>query len=166
MKKLLTLVIAIIMMMSMTVFAADVEDGEYSCEMDFSGGSGKAYIESPCVVNVENGEITATLVWSSTHYDYMIVNGEKYLNENVGGQSTFTIKIDAFDEDINVIGDTTAMSTPHEIEYVINIHAPKTCDENCLGDRSYAIFAVAVGIILLFAIVTVVSSNKENVKEK
>ena len=34
--------------------------------------------------------------------------------------STFEIPVAAFDTDLTVIGDTTAMSTPHEIEYTLN----------------------------------------------
>ena len=34
--------------------------------------------------------------------------------------STFEIPVAAFDTELTVIGDTTAMSTPHEIEYTLN----------------------------------------------
>ncbi len=83
------------------------------------GGSGKAYIQSPVEVTVKNDAITARLIWSSKNYDYMIVDGVRYENENPGGESTFTIPVATLDEPLTVIGDTVAMSTPHEIEYVI-----------------------------------------------
>ena len=71
-------------------------------------------------VEVENGEAMATIVWSSKNYDYMIVDGEKYLNEaEPDAQSPFTIPVAAFSCELPVIGDTVAMSTPHEIEYMI-----------------------------------------------
>ena len=35
----------------------------------------------------------------------------------------FQIPVEAFDQDIAVIADTVAMSTPHEIEYTLNFHA-------------------------------------------
>ena len=83
------------------------------------GGTGKAYIESPVSVTTKDGRSYATLVWSSKNYDYIIAGGEKYLNENPGGKSTFTIPVDDFDKPLEIIGDTTAMSKPHEIGYVI-----------------------------------------------
>lgn len=65
----------------------------------------------------------ATLEWSSPNYDYMVVDGEKYLPVNTEGNSVFQIPVEAFDQDIAVIADTVAMSTPHEIEYTLNFHA-------------------------------------------
>ena len=39
--------------------------------------------------------MTATIVWSSPNYDYMIVDGEKYLPTNTEGNSTFEIPVSA-----------------------------------------------------------------------
>ncbi len=97
--------------------------GTYTCEFDFEGGSGRAYIESPATINVDENGATATITWSSENYDYMIVDGEKYLPINTEGNSVFEIPVSAFDTPINVIGDTVAMSKPYEIEYVITFHA-------------------------------------------
>lgn len=96
-----------------------LDDGQYEVYTLLQGGSGKAHINSPCICNVNNGEITATIIWSSSNYDYMIVNGEKYFPINESGNSTFTIPVEEFDKQISVIADTVAMSTPHEIEYNI-----------------------------------------------
>ncbi len=104
------------------------EDGEYTVEVTLEGGSGKATVDSPAKVTVTDGVAYATIVWSSTHYDYMIVNGEKYLNENEGGNSTFTFPIDGIPCEMDVIGDTTAMSTPHEIDYTLTFKFPETAD--------------------------------------
>ena len=49
----------------------------------------------------------------------MIVDDEKYLNENEGGNSTFPFPITGVPCEMEVIGDTTAMSTPHEIDYTL-----------------------------------------------
>ena len=49
----------------------------------------------------------------------MIVDEEKYLQTNTEGNSTFEIPVSKFDEPIEVIGDTVAMSKPHEVEYTI-----------------------------------------------
>ena len=119
------------------------EDGEYTVEVTLEGGSGKATVDSQAKVTVTDGVAYATITWSSTHYDYMIVNGEKYLNENEGGNSTFTFPIDGIPCEMDVIGDTTAMSTPHEIDYTLTFRFPETADFtdlNCNGrmELSYA----------------------------
>ena len=95
-------------------------DGSYTAEVAFSGGSGKSHIESPVTLTVKDGAVTATVVWSSSKYDYMIVDGERYDVLTTEPGSTFEIPVAAFDTDLTVIGDTTAMSTPHEIEYTLN----------------------------------------------
>ena len=119
------------------------EDGEYTVEVTLEGGSGKATVDSQAKVTVKDGVAYATITWSSTHYDYMIVNGEKYLNENEGGNSTFTFPIDGIPCEMDVIGDTTAMSTPHEIDYTLTFQFPETAgfkDLDCNGrmELSYA----------------------------
>lgn len=99
-----------------------IEDGQYAVDMTMEGGIGKAYIESPALVTVEGDSVKLQLVWSSKNYDYMIVDGVKYLNETEGEPSTFTIELGSVSklgEELLVIGDTTAMSTPHEIEYTL-----------------------------------------------
>ena len=95
------------------------ESKSFEIDITLEGGSGKAGIESPVTIEGEEGAYRATLVWTSKNYDYMVVDGEKYLNENPGGYSTFTIPVKTLDEPLEVIGDTTAMSKPHEISYVI-----------------------------------------------
>ena len=95
-------------------------DGSYTAEVAFSGGSGKSHIESPVTLTVKDGAVTAAVVWSSSKYDYMLVDGERYDVLTTEPGSTFEIPVAAFDTDLTVIGDTTAMSTPHEIEYTLN----------------------------------------------
>ena len=95
-------------------------DGSYTAEVAFSGGSGKSHIESPVTLTVKDGAVTATVVWSSSKYDYMVVDGEHCDVLTTEPGSTFEIPVAAFDTDLTVIGDTTAMSTPHEIEYTLN----------------------------------------------
>ena len=102
--------------------ASSLKDGSYTVELDFAGGSGKAQILSPAIITAQNGKVTATVEWSSPNYDYMIVDGEKYLPVNTEGNSVFEIPVAVFDEPITVIGDTVAMSKPHEVEYTITFH--------------------------------------------
>lgn len=112
----------------MEVETTELFDGTYTVELDFEGGSGKASIFSPATISVADGKITATFEWSSPNYDYMIVDGEKYLPVNEDGNSVFEIPVASLDEPMTVIGDTVAMSKPHEIEYTITFH-PDTVTE-------------------------------------
>ena len=112
----------------------DLEDGSYAIDIIFEGGSGKAEILSPAFITVSGNAVIATLKWNSPNYDYMIVGDEKYLPVNKEGDSVFEIPVTVFDEAISVIGDTVAMSRPHEIEYSITfcsdtIEAVKQEDE-------------------------------------
>lgn len=108
--------------------ATELSDGTYTVDLDFEGGSGKASISSPATIKVSDGNITATFEWSSPNYDYMLVDGEKYLPVNEDGNSVFEIPVASLDEPMTVIGDTVAMSKPHEIEYTITFH-PDTVTE-------------------------------------
>ena len=94
-------------------------DGTYTCDVTLEGGSGRATVDSPATLTVADGKMTATIVWSSPNYDYMLVDGEKYLPVNTEGNSTFEIPVAALDTPLDVVGDTVAMSTPHEIEYTL-----------------------------------------------
>lgn len=100
-----------------------LEDGIYSVEIAFEGGSGKAQILSPVTVKVTGGEATASAQWNSPNYDYMLVDGKKYLPVNKEGDSLFEIPILCFDQPMQVVGDTVAMSKPHEVEYEITFRS-------------------------------------------
>ncbi|MGN0346064.1 MAG: iron transporter [Lachnospiraceae bacterium] len=100
-----------------------LEDGIYTIELAFEGGSGRAEVFSPATVTVSGETVTATIQWSSPNYDYMIVDGEKYLPINTEGNSTFEIPVLFFDQPMDVIGDTVAMSTPHEVEYILTFYS-------------------------------------------
>lgn len=99
-------------------------DGSYTCEVTLEGGSGRATVDSPAALTVADGKMTATIVWSSPNYDYMIVDGEKYLPTNTEGNSMFEIPVSALGVPLSVVADTVAMSTPHEIEYTLTFSAP------------------------------------------
>lgn len=100
-----------------------LEDGVYSVEIAFEGGSGKAQILSPVTVTVKGQEVTAKAQWNSPNYDYMLVDGQKYLPVNTDGDSAFEIPVSCFDKPITVVGDTVAMSKPHEVEYTITFRS-------------------------------------------
>lgn len=99
------------------------EDGTYNMEITFEGGSGKANILSPVTVTLSDTKATATVQWNSPNYDYMLVDGKKYLPINMEGDSVFEIPVSVFDQPIDIIGDTVAMSKPHEVEYTITFHS-------------------------------------------
>ena len=102
-----------------TAESLGLADGDYAAELSLSGGSGKAGVDSPAALTVKDGKCTAVLCWSSPNYDYMKVDGEQFLPLNTDGNSVFEIPVAYFDRPLTVYADTTAMSTPHEIEYTL-----------------------------------------------
>ena len=94
-------------------------DGEYTVDVQLEGGSGRASVQSPAKLIVSGGKATAEIIWSSNNYDYMIVSDEKILPTDTTEFSVFEIPVEVFDKKIKVAADTTAMSTPHEIEYTL-----------------------------------------------
>ena len=115
----------------------DLEDGEYSIQVDLEGGSGKASVSSPTLMLVKNGRMYAELQWSSSNYDYMIVDGEKFQNESEEGRnSVFTIPVTALDDKMEVIADTLAMGAPHEIDYTLTFYEASIGSEGAVAPGS------------------------------
>ena len=102
-----------------TVESLSLSDGEYTVDVKLEGGSGKASVQSPAKLAVKDGKATAEIVWSSNKYDYMIVDDEKIMPTSTEEFSVFEIPVAGFDYKLAVKADTTAMSTPHEIEYTL-----------------------------------------------
>ncbi|WP_432065381.1 hypothetical protein [[Clostridium] symbiosum] len=102
-----------------TVESLALKDGIYTAEVTLGGGSGRASVESPARLRVENGQAFATIVWGSANYDYMKVDDVKCETVNAEGNSAFEIPVTGFDWKIPVIADTIAMSEPHEIDYTL-----------------------------------------------
>lgn len=97
-----------------------IADGEYTVEVTLSGGSRavqrwKARRKSRWKMESRLQRI----IMSSSNYDYVIVGEEKYLPVNTEGNSTFEIPVTGFDYNMPISADTTAMSTPHEIDYTL-----------------------------------------------
>ncbi len=138
--------------------AGGLADGRYAVDVVLSGGSGKASVESPTLLEVKDGKYFAQITWSSSNYDYMIVEGETYYNENAdGGNSMFQIPVLAFDEEMPVIADTVAMGAPHEIQYTLHFYSDSVGSESSLpreGAKRVLIMAaciiVAGGILNYF----------------
>ena len=95
----------------------DLSEGEHTAEVTLEGGSGRATVDSPAVIRMNGDDCIAVITWSSPHYDYMLVDGQRYEPVNTEGNSVFEIPVPYFDSPFDVIADTTAMSEPHEIEY-------------------------------------------------
>lgn len=128
----------------------DLEDGEYSIQVDLEGGSGKASVSSPTLMLVKNGRMYAELQWSSCNYDYMIVDGEKFQNESEEGRnSVFTIPVTALDDKMEVIADTLAMGAPHEIDYTLTFYEASIGSKGQLPqEAAKRVVAVAMVIIV------------------
>ena len=94
-----------------------VENGIYTVAVTLEGGTGKATVNSPAKLRSENGNMVATIVWSSSNYDLMIVGGEELRPTTTDGGSTFEVPVSALDAPIEVQAETTAMSQPHIIDY-------------------------------------------------
>lgn len=129
----------------------DLKDGEYAIEVALEGGSGRASVSTPTWLTVKDGKAYATLLWSSPHYDYMIVDGYRYDNETTdGGNSTFTIPITAMDAPMKVIADTTAMGDPVEIEYMLTFFSDTVGAKSSVPqEATKRIIVVAAVIIVL-----------------
>ena len=121
MKKLLALVSILMMLFTLSACSVESEqtlEGEYQIGVTLSGGSGRTTIASPAKLVLEDDQSLATIEWSSPNYDYMLVDGIKYLPVNTEGNSTFEIPV-TLDVNMEVVADTTAMSQPREIDYTL-----------------------------------------------
>lgn len=110
------LILSALMVPTWALAAELPDDGEYTIEARLTGGSGRAYVESPTALTVKDGVGTAVIVWSSPFYEYMRIGETVYDPIQEEGNATFEIPI-TLDEDIPVAALTVAMSEPHEIEY-------------------------------------------------
>ncbi len=117
--------------MSKTYYAAsetaitdlNLADGTYVIDAELHGGSGRAHIESPVQITVEKGGARATIVMSSEYYDYCILDGVTYKPVNTTGNSAFEVPLTAIGYEMPFQADTTAMSTPHLVDYTILMDA-------------------------------------------
>lgn len=96
------------------------EYGSYTAQVTLTGGTGRASIQSPAALRCTNGQFFAVIVWSSSSFGYMKVNGVRYeLTSGPGNNSAFEIPAAQFDQPFSVIANTVAMSEPHEVEYTL-----------------------------------------------
>ena len=107
-------------------------DGSYTIEVSIEGGSGRASVTTPAPLTIEDGLVNVKIEWSSPYYDYMILDDETYYPVNDDGNSVFLLPVTLGQESLEVVADTTAMSQPYEINYVL------TFDWNSLVEASYS----------------------------
>lgn len=151
-KKYICSVLCAFLILSCTALAAEIKlaDGDYEVELELEGGSGKATVDANSSMVVEDGKATVKVTWSSPNYDYMVVDGTTYYPINNGeGNSVFEIPVLAINEGYSVIGDTVAMSKPHEIEYTLIVKFDEKDSSNMAVYA--AAFLLLVGIVALQA---------------
>lgn len=118
MKKRFAVLLAAMMMLLMLTGCGQKEltDGSYTVEAALSGGSGRASVSTPAELEIKDGSMTATIVWSSPYYEYMIVDDVRYEPVQEEGNSTFIIPV-VLDQEMAVSASTIAMSQPHLVDY-------------------------------------------------
>ena len=139
----------------------DLPDGVYSIEVNMTGGSGRASVSSPTWLVVDGGYAYARLLWSSSYYDYMIVDEKRYDNQtDDGSNSTFTIPILAMDEEIPVVADTTAMGDPVEVEYNLTFYSDTVDDKDAIPQEA------AIKVLMIALVIIVVGGVLNHVLKK
>ena len=142
--------------------AVDLPDGEYSIEVNMTGGSGRASVSSPTWLIVKDGHAYARLLWSSSYYDYMIVDERRYDNQtDDGSNSTFTIPITEMDEEMTVVADTTAMGDPVEIEYHLTFYSSTIDDKDAIPqEAAIKVLWIALAVIVVGGVLNYVLKKR------
>lgn len=166
MKKLLAFPLMLLLLALSACASADgtLRDGQYTVEVVLSGGSGRASVASPAEMTVADGAMTARIIWSSSHYDFMLVDGTKYLPVNTSGNSAFEVPVSALDEDIPISAETTAMSQPHVIEYTLRFHSA-TLRAAGEGGTAIIIVVVTAGVVAATMIAVLLVRRKRKTEK-
>lgn len=103
--------------------AGGLKDGEYGSDaftFSWSGGTGTHGLNITCdKISVENGQAWAYVTFSSGKWIYLKANGKQYDPTEQGSDyTTFKIPVQ-LNANNKVVGCTTAMSKPYEIEYTL-----------------------------------------------
>ena len=138
-----------------------MKDGSYTIEVTMTGGTGRSQIKSPAELEIENGIMTAEIVWSSNSYDYMEVDEKEYYPISSEEYSTFLVEIPALDTDIPVLAETLAMSEPHLIEYTLKFDSATIKEAD-----TFPIYALVISSAILLAGVIAVLAVKRKKKNE
>ena len=125
----------------------ELKDGTYQADVVLEGGSGRASITSPARMEVSDGQATVQIEWSSPNFDYMKLDGITYDPVNTEENSVFELPVKAFDEPVEVIADTVAMSEPHEVSYTIMVDSTTITGSNA-GSLPAAFCGIAGCLII------------------
>ena len=126
----------------------DMSDGTYKIDVVLGGGSGRATITSPATLVVKEKCAYAQIEWSSSHYDYMKVGETTYDPINTDGNSVFELPVTVMDKPMDVIADTTAMGTPHEINYTLTFYSDSIGSKSQMPQEA-AKRVVAVALVII-----------------
>ena len=88
-------------------------------EFTFTGGTGRVTITCPEII-IDDDEVLAKIVFSSQNYVNVKIDNENYTPEYTEDGAVFTIPV-ILNRTFSVFATTTAMSQPHEIEYLLYI---------------------------------------------
>ena len=104
--------------------------------------------------------MTATIVWSSSNYDLMIVGGHRYAPVTVEEGATFEIPVDDLGSALDVQAETTAMSSPHLIDYQLVFDASSVRPED-QGAFPLLPVVTAVCVLVVAAAVAVIAVRRK-----
>ncbi len=100
-------------------------DGSYEAELSLEG-EGRLQLISPMQLEVSDGEAQGFLVFDSTKYDYILIDGVRYDAEEGEEKSSFLIPVKEFDRAIAMVADSTAIAGMNvEQDYMLTIEAPQ-----------------------------------------
>ena len=150
--RVIALFIALLVLSPLSVVASQgpQEDGLYAIDVSLTGGSGRASVHSPALLTIAGGISKAEIVWSSPHYEYMVVDGVYYYPLPDRKTSTFEIPI-VMDQDMPISAQTLAMSQPHEIDYTLHFDSGSITKATTMTSRIH----LSPLIIVTFVIVAV-----------
>lgn len=148
-----------VVLAGMSVAAAeplDLADGTYEADVTLTGGTGRASVASPTTLVASGGSYLLSVTWSSPHYDYMVVDGERILPTATDPTSVFEIPVTVAQEPIALVADTTAMSEPHEIAYELTIEATRATS----AQAGFPVNVVAAVPVLVAVAITVLYTRR------
>ena len=117
-----------------------LEDGEYAIEVTMS----------PALLTVTDGTAYISITWSSSNYDYMVVDNRKYENESAkDANSHFTIPVLDLTKELTVRADTLAMGTPHEIEYTLQFNTTSIASKSTLPQEGAKRVLMMAAVIII-----------------
>ncbi len=134
-----------------------LENGIYTIGADFSGGLIGTALTSPVRMQIKDGTMKALVEWESDTYEYMIVDGVKYLPEDREGNSKFKIPVSGTDCEIPVTIGRQDLGISAKADGTILFHSA-TIQKAARVDSSYAMASAGIsfsGIIILTTLVLV-----------